>query len=967
MAEYIHPSISSTITDNSITYVTASGTTKLFAAFTSEKGPDNKIKMITSVSEFEFYYGEPNIKLYGQVGYNIVNWLQSGGVVYCLRVLPDDAGYANAIVNIQTKVSSKKVYDVDSNLVTVDDVTLRPTVTYTSTSNNTESSIEIDALRDASSSSNNPKTVDGFTNNMIFAVIPKGRGAGYNDLGFRISSTTAYDDTYEFRLYNFEVTKTTTSGATSTIEGPFLVSLDPDALSVSGESMFITNVIDKYSEYFKIIFNEDNYEYLCSTINPNVHPNRIDVFNGISRNIEGEPETYYDEKTGKDEDVHMSVTTYDINNQPTSLRNIVDPSDEIEGAIVDTDNSYRTKVYSRYTDAIGRMKTALSRIKKAKAGNPIATILSSKLANLSSTSSIDDMFNTCADLVTTLNGAVNVSNYNTTLSSVDGLISAINKELNALYEVFDYCRIMGSSASSIEAMTTLDNIETTLYIIDNKSIKYSSMTQTINELVAEKETVIDGTSDDKIEYTASVLNNCASILNALKIDQVDSSTLTFADDKISDVGVKISTLNNNYNELVNPLATDEDIDNAISSIFGGDITEADGSITSTDGCLKELFSDIKFAINLALLEYKYDKLLTVKDDTTTSVTTVTGLGNTISDPSYVFDVENITTIITLFNSTVTAKKQNTFKTIIQNYDSNVDLLFGSDGNITNCLPSSKAVEKLIVKGYLGTIDDGLLDKDMYPIDMVLDANYSTTIKNALVTLTTDIRGDFVAILDTKCQATPEQAITYRKSNLTVSNFKVSIFAQDFIVTDSSYTGQNIQVTSPYFLASKIPSNDDKNGIHWNFVGPRRGTISGFESISYIPNPEWKEQMYNARINYVEQDSKSTRFGSQLTSQSVVSALSNINNVRALLRIQREVEAMMIDYQFEYNDTQTRSEAQMALNNYLAQWTSNRCCDSISGLVYASDYDRKQKIMRVKIEMVFNSIIERIAIDLIVNG
>jgi hypothetical protein len=177
----------------------------------------------------------------------------------------------------------------------------------------------------------------------------------------------------------------------------------------------------------------------------------------------------------------------------------------------------------------------------------------------------------------------------------------------------------------------------------------------------------------------------------------------------------------------------------------------------------------------------------------------------------------------------------------------------------------------------------------------------------------------------------------------------------------------MQVTSTYFLSSKIPSNDANYGIHWNFVGPRRGTISGFESISYLPNPEWQELMYKARVNYIIQDSKSTRFNSQLTSQSIVSALSNLNNVRALLRIQREVEELMADYQFEYNDSTTRAEAQIALNAYLLQWTANRCCDSITGLVYASDYDRTQKILRVKIELVFNSIIERIAIDLIVNS
>ena len=76
---------------------------------------------------------------------------------------------------------------------------------------------------------------------------------------------------------------------------------------------------------------------------------------------------------------------------------------------------------------------------------------------------------------------------------------------------------------------------------------------------------------------------------------------------------------------------------------------------------------------------------------------------------------------------------------------------------------------------------------------------------------------------------------------------------------------------------------------------------------------------------------------------------------------------MKDYIFEYNDSITWSAAQQALNGYLSQWITNRACKDITGTVYASEYDQKQKLLRVKIEMVFTSLIERIAIDLVVNG
>jgi hypothetical protein len=223
----------------------------------------------------------------------------------------------------------------------------------------------------------------------------------------------------------------------------------------------------------------------------------------------------------------------------------------------------------------------------------------------------------------------------------------------------------------------------------------------------------------------------------------------------------------------------------------------------------------------------------------------------------------------------------------------------------------------------------------------------------------------MGIVDTGFQANPQQALDFRKNVMQVSSYMVAIFTQDFVVYDE-YTGKDIKVTSPYYLASKIPSVDESFGLHFPFVGPRRGTISGFKKMSFNPTEPWKEQLYKKQINYVEADPKRVKFGSQLTSQTIVSALSNINNVRALLRIKRDVEELAEDYQFEFNDAQTLGAFQYNLNGYLQKWISNRACTSIKGTVYASAYDQQQNVARVKIELVFNSVIERILIDLVVN-
>jgi len=979
---YVHPSVSSTITDNSTVYVTASGTTKLFAVFTSEKGIDNEIKMMTSVSEFVFNYGEPNMKLYGQTAYNIVNWLTSGGIVYCLRVLPEDAGYANAIVNIQSKVGTKQVPNVNGDLVEVDDVELRPCVTYTNASNKTKLSIKENALNigELEGGSNKVKTVDGYTNHMLFAVIPKGRGAGYNNLGFKMSLAKGYDSTYEFRLYNFEVTMTSESTGTSTIQGPFLVSLDPDAMSNSGASLFIVDVIDSHCDYFNIIFNENAYNDLAKIVNKSdeVHPNRIDFFNGESRIISNEYETYYEEKTGKYEDIHMSLVKYDDQFNPTDLRNIINVNDDVEQSIVEIDSTHRNQIYEEQKTSFERAKKALGAIRKGKDNfnnialatfDPITNVTTGStapatLGNYGSLTEIDlTAFN---DAKAVLAEDISEVNYNTASDEMIKLANNISALMSQLYELYDYANIGVSAKTDFTVTSTtiaadLALIESNIKSLSTTEIKCSKFKSTVADFISRYNDLNENakvTLGEKEEFINDFINEIKPIINSINSisDNTNESSNTFADDKLTEILRYLATIENANATMNQEYVLDEDRKEAI------DIAWA--AIETTLA-----LDSLAFAINLALLEKKSYVYASSLDSINAYKTTIIKYleavkGAILNDE---ITADSAKKSVDFVGNTLDDKLNQTYSTYLQNYDNNIALKYGSDGSIEGKNYKDGEIEKLIINGYKGTIDNTLTDKDKWPIDMVLDANYSAPIKNAIASLCTELRDDFMGILDTEFQADPEKAIDYRKSSIGVNNFRLAIFTQDFIVEDAQYTGTNIQVTPTYFLASKIPSNDNNFGIHWNFVGPRRGTISGYKTISFLPNPIWRENLYNAQVNYVQQDQVSTRFGSQLTSQSTISALSNISCVRTLLRIQRDVEDLMKTYQFEFNDDVTITNAQTALNSYLNQWVSNRACDSISGTVYASDYDRQQKLLRVKVELVFNAIIERIAIDLIVNA
>lgn len=286
------------------------------------------------------------------------------------------------------------------------------------------------------------------------------------------------------------------------------------------------------------------------------------------------------------------------------------------------------------------------------------------------------------------------------------------------------------------------------------------------------------------------------------------------------------------------------------------------------------------------------------------------------------------------------------------------------GEITTTNDKINMQTSLLIQAYTGELCEDILQKKFWRFDVTLDANYPDSVKEACNQLASVMRKDHVFIYDLGFTASPDQAIE-KRNKLGLSNFYCAGYSQD-IVIDDSYSGRKIKVTMPYKLAEKIPSNDIANGLHYAFAGPKRGIVSGFENLSWNPSPAWEERLYKAQVNYTLVDPKRTMIYGNLTSQTVNSSLSDLSHVRPLLRIQREVEDMMGDYIFDIITDRVLNQMTYDLNRYLTTWIENDCFESCKGLVYSTDYDKKRKIARVKIECVFTSVLERIIINFIIN-
>ena len=95
--------------------------------------------------------------------------------------------------------------------------------------------------------------------------------------------TSDLDKTFDFRTYNFTVYTKDVTGADVAVEGPYRVSFYKDAKSLSQESMYYADVINKYSRHIRVIDNPNAFDKITDFVigDDEIDPRIIDVLAGI--------------------------------------------------------------------------------------------------------------------------------------------------------------------------------------------------------------------------------------------------------------------------------------------------------------------------------------------------------------------------------------------------------------------------------------------------------------------------------------------------------------------------------------------------------------------------------------------------------------------------------------------------------------------------------------------------------------
>ena len=223
-------------------FVQAVPSTIGFMAAITEKGEDNTLKFIGSRADFISEFGEPNIstygKNYGQGPYCAYNYLGESGSLYFMRVLSDNAAYANI--------------RIDATLGATD-TTAGMQITY------------IEGINTTTEFGTNLQ-VSGTTYPICF-LRPIGRGQWYNKLGVRLTEVAnpTLWDTYVLDIYERQ-----SDGADVIIES-FEVSFDPLSRDSAGESLWIKDVLALYSSVLRAeMFVSEATETYSAGYNANI-------------------------------------------------------------------------------------------------------------------------------------------------------------------------------------------------------------------------------------------------------------------------------------------------------------------------------------------------------------------------------------------------------------------------------------------------------------------------------------------------------------------------------------------------------------------------------------------------------------------------------------------------------------------------------------------------------------------------
>ena len=294
---------------------------------------------------------------------------------------------------------------------------------------------------------------------------------------------------------------------------------------------------------------------------------------------------------------------------------------------------------------------------------------------------------------------------------------------------------------------------------------------------------------------------------------------------------------------------------------------------------------------------------------------------------------------------------------------------GSDGSLLDSMNRiDRSVEKeLLIDFFKGTVDPKISNFKDVMSKVIFDANFDKTVIDQFDKFTQSVRPDMFGFITTGASANEEQVLAYRSNQATYDNRCLSIKAGTHEIFDE-YSGKYIKVPSLYSLVYNISVSWRVNGVHVPVAGYNtRGNVTGIRdgSLAFNPDKTYQDLFYLNQINPIIKDPSGYFNMGVLTTQRKQSAMSNENIVNMIQVIDIEAGMLCEKFLFDFITPTVLSNLSNQLNDYFVKWTRNDGIEQVSVDVYASELDKKNKTIRVTVEITPTSFIEKILITFVV--
>lgn len=281
ITNWSHPHDTYTMNDN--TFVTINNTVNigdiLFQPFVSSKGIDSKILTFDDYNEVLDNYGDPNMNLFGQAYYHVLNWLENGGIVKGIRLTAKNAVKSNAILMLNINIVETQKQDAAGNPLYKDAITGEETTVSTGNdrimvkkaivSHTIKTSSSIPAAKlDIQTLLRKEMVTDSDGLHVPLACfISKGKGV-YGDMyRFRFAPATQREKDSKFRIHYLELYKNE-SGLERVSGTPVFVSSNPVAKNSANVSDYIEDVAERENYPVDVYSIEDAFYRAADTLLP---------------------------------------------------------------------------------------------------------------------------------------------------------------------------------------------------------------------------------------------------------------------------------------------------------------------------------------------------------------------------------------------------------------------------------------------------------------------------------------------------------------------------------------------------------------------------------------------------------------------------------------------------------------------------------------------------------------------------